>query len=178
MPKKIILTGAPSTGKSTILQLLIEKEYTCMEEISREIIREGQKQGIKNIFETEPLAFSELILNKRIEQYKTANALQCEVCFFDRGLPDVTAYLKNTGTNYKSNFDIAVKEHPYDIVFIFPPWKDIYTTDHERLESFENANKIHKALVEEYSKNNSKIITVPKASPKERLNFILKNCNV
>jgi len=177
MPKKIVLTGAPSTGKSTVINLLKQSGFMCMEEISREIIIEAQEKGIKNIFESNPILFSKSILEKRIDQYKQADNTNHKFCFFDRGLPDITAYLKNSKTSYDIGFDKAVQNFTYDIAFVFPPWEEIYTKDHQRFETFKQAQKVDLALLKEYKISTPKIIIVPKTTPKKRLDFILKHCN-
>ena len=69
MPLKVVLTGAPGTGKSTTLNLLIQEGFFCLEETSREIIKKAEQEGNKNMFLSEPILFSEAILNKRIEQF-------------------------------------------------------------------------------------------------------------
>jgi predicted ATPase len=36
--------------------------------------------------------------------------------------------------------DSACREHTYSKIFILPPWEEIYISDHERYENFEQAN--------------------------------------
>ena len=54
----------------------------------------------------------------------------------------------------------------------FAPWKEIYTTDNERYESFEESVKIDKFLFEVYDNLNYQIINVPFGTVDERTNFI------
>lgn len=177
MPQKIVLSGAPGTGKSTILSLLQQKGHFCLEEISREIIKEAEKMGSKKLFMSQPILFSRVVLGKRIIQYQQANNAKTTHTFFDRGMPDITAYLENRRIAYEETFKQSNKKYTYDTVFIFPPWKEIYTTDSERFETFEEAQLIHKAIVEEYKKTHQNIILVPKGTPQERLAFILNKCH-
>ncbi|HEX5742987.1 MAG TPA: AAA family ATPase, partial [Flavobacteriaceae bacterium] len=37
MQNKIVITGGPGTGKSTLINELIKRGYNCLEEISRDI---------------------------------------------------------------------------------------------------------------------------------------------
>ena len=69
MQKKIVLTGGPSTGKSTVLEELINRNYNCMTEISREVTLNARKNGVEQLFLTKPLLFSELLIEGRINQY-------------------------------------------------------------------------------------------------------------
>ena len=66
MQKKIVLIGGPGTGKSSVLKqsLNVVVSY-CMEEISREITIKAQKEGIDQLFLTEPILFSKLLLQGR-----------------------------------------------------------------------------------------------------------------
>ena len=45
--KRIVITGGPGTGKTTIINSLIESGYSCMEEVSRQITLEAQKNGVE-----------------------------------------------------------------------------------------------------------------------------------
>ena len=40
-----------------------------MEEISREVILEARKKGIEHLFVSSPILFSEILLEKRIQQF-------------------------------------------------------------------------------------------------------------
>lgn len=175
MSLKVVLTGAPGTGKSTTLNLLIEEGFFCMEEISREIIQKAEREGNKNLFLSDPILFSEAILNKRIEQFDAST--NTPFIFYDRGIPDVTAYLNYVKTPIPDFFSKALEQHVYDLVFVFPPWEEIYTTDSERFETFNQAQLIDKSISEEYLKKHSQIIPVPIGTPKERVAFILKKCH-
>ena len=49
MPKKsstALLIGAPSTGKTSVLQELEQKGFICFEEISRQVTQEARDEGI------------------------------------------------------------------------------------------------------------------------------------
>lgn len=174
MSQKIVLTGAPGTGKTTVLNLLRSKGHFCMEEVSREIIKEAEKMGSKKLFLSQPILFSKIILGKRIIQYQQANKNGKTNCFFDRGMPDITAYLNSIHTPVEETFKQSNHKYLYDTVFVFPPWEQIYTNDAERFETYQESLLIHKKIVEEYQKTHTNIIIVPKGSPEERLEFILK----
>src|SRR5690606_41583611 len=67
--KKIILfIGGPGTGKTSLINALQEKGYICYPEISRSVTLEAQKKGIDQLFLTEPLLFSELLLDRSEER--------------------------------------------------------------------------------------------------------------
>ena len=73
--EKVVLIGGPSTGKSSVLSELENRGFHCFPEVSREVIIEAQKEGIDQLFLTEPLLFSEKLLEGREKQYQEAYAL-------------------------------------------------------------------------------------------------------
>lgn len=170
--KKIVITGGPGTGKSTVIENLIEQQFTCMPEISRKVTQDAQKSGIDQLFLKDPLLFSELLLDGRIRQYRKADEMSDATIFFDRGIPDVLAYLNYLKTDFPREFMEKCAAHNYDIVFIMPPWKNIYKTDNERYESFNQALSIHDKLIEMYESLDYKPITVPPGHVKSRSEFI------
>ena len=87
--QKIVLIGGPGTGKSTVLNKLREKDFFCFDEVSREVILKAQKKGIEQLFLTEPLLFSEMLLEGREEQYLLAENRKENIIFLDRGIPDI-----------------------------------------------------------------------------------------
>lgn len=79
--QKIVLTGGPGTGKTTILEALTKQGYACKEEISRQVTQMARKNGIEQLFLKDPLLFSKLLLEGRIQQYKDAAKLACDFVF-------------------------------------------------------------------------------------------------
>ncbi|HET8839481.1 MAG TPA: ATP-binding protein [Flavobacteriaceae bacterium] len=173
--QKILLIGGPGTGKSSIISFLEKKGFHCLPEISREVIREAQKKGIEQLFLANPLLFSEMLLQKRIEQFREAESQAQPYVFIDRGIPDVSAYLDYIGNDYPEIFTKTNKAYRYDKIFVLPIWKEIHRTDDERYESHEQAVKIQKFLIATYVDLGYELISVPKTSIEERAAFILKN---
>ncbi|MFV0541587.1 MAG: AAA family ATPase [Aestuariibaculum sp.] len=173
MIKKVVIIGGPSTGKSAIVNELMARGFSCFEEVSRQVTLNAQKQGISQLFLEDPLLFSDLLLKGRQQQYNDALKLTDELVFFDRGIPDVVAYMDFIGTDYPKYFSDACKNAVYDAVFMLKPWKAIYTTDNERYESFEQALEIHENLTKTYEKYNYTLIDVPFDSVTHRTDFIL-----
>ncbi len=169
----IVIIGGPGTGKTTIIERLVQNGYCCYPEISRQVTAEAQKQGIEQLFLENPLLFSELLLEGRKKQFIDAQQEPHNFIFLDRGIPDVLAYMHYIGDSYPAFFETACREHIYSKIFILPPWKDIYVSDKERYENFEQAQLIHNHLVETYEKFGYELIEVPKDTVDKRILFIL-----
>ena len=169
----VVIIGGPGTGKTTIIDSLIAKGYCCYPEISREVTLEAKKQGIEQLFLENPLLFSELLLEGRKKQFYNAQKEPHDIVFLDRGIPDVLAYMHYIGDSYPSFFDQACREHIYTKIFLLPPWEEIYESDNERYENFEQATLIYNHLTETYQKYGYHLIEVPKGTVEERISFIL-----
>nr|WP_089660782.1 ATP-binding protein [Christiangramia echinicola] len=169
----MVITGGPGTGKSSIINRLEEKGEKCLHEISRQVTLEAKKQGIDQLFLEQPLLFSEKLLEGRLDQYLEAMEFNSDHIFLDRGLPDVVAYMDYFDTKYPEIFNKICQNNRYDLIFILPPWKEIYTSDNERYESYEEALKISSYLYSTYKRYGYNPIEVPKLSVEERTSFIL-----
>jgi len=173
MQKKIVLIGGPGTGKTSVLKQLKSTGFHCMEEISREITIKAQKDGIEQLFLTKPILFSKLLLEGRTKQYLKASISNSNMIFFDRGLPDIHAYLDYSNEKYPSYFKENSKKYRYDYVFIFKPWEKIFITDGERYESYKEAKIINTYIEKSYKDLNYSLIEVPFDTVENRSNFIL-----
>tara|TARA_R110000787_G_scaffold105825_6_gene213383 strand:+ start:2032 stop:2574 length:543 start_codon:yes stop_codon:yes gene_type:complete len=173
MQKKIVLIGGPGTGKSSVLNELESRNFFCMPEVSREVTLKAQQDGIQQLFLTDSLLFSKLLLEGRERQYIEASKKNDPVIFFDRGLPDVHAYMEYTNEEYPTYFMQKSLAYKYDHVFLFKPWEEIYISDNERYESFEEAQIIDTYLQKAYKELEYSIINVPFNSIEKRTDFIL-----
>lgn len=171
--QKIVITGGPGTGKSSIIRQLEKHGHECLHEISRQVTLEAQKQGIDQLFLEKPLLFSEKLLEGRKIQHREADMISATTVFIDRGIPDVLAYMNYFKTEYSPYFRDECLAHSYDKVFFLPPWEEIYQSDNERYESFKEACLISKHLFETYQTYGYTPIKVPELSVKDRISFIL-----
>lgn len=182
--KRIVITGGPGTGKTVLISSLEKKGFHCFHEVIRTMTLDALS-GIK--FEDQlvnPIAFvddaksfNDQLVNARLKHFKDGEAINKKHLFYDRGLPDVLAYM-----NYfeqaveKSYVDICSKNR-YDEVLILPPWEEIYVQDNERMENFEQACGIHYHLEKTYTELGYKPIQVPFGTIDERLLFVLELIN-
>ena len=171
--KKIVITGGPGTGKTSIINELKNRGYVCLDEVSRQITLKAREDGIDQLFLTQPLLFSELLLKGREDQFNEANTQNESVIFLDRGIPDVLAYMDFIGDAYPEKFVESCKNHNYDLAFILKPWQDIFVSDSERYENFNQAIEIHDNLLKTYSKYGYNLLDVPFDTVENRTDFIL-----
>ncbi|RMA64591.1 AAA family ATPase [Ulvibacter antarcticus] len=173
--KRIVITGGPGSGKTTLIHHLENKGYNCIHEISRDVIREAQQEGIEQLFLTNPLLFSQKLLEGRYKQFMSASENQKGLLFFDRGMPDVTAYMDYIGSHYPKNFSETCQTNRYDTIFLLPPWKSIYKQDNERYESYEEAEKVYDFLLKGYRNYNYEVIEVPTGPVQDRCEYIVQH---
>lgn len=178
--KKIVITGGPGTGKTSLIIALEKAGFFCFEEVIRTMTKNAKMQeGAHNfasnpiVSVSDPMDFNTRILEGRINQFKKEVENSNQTVFYDRGIPDVLAYMDFFSQQYGNNFKLACSEHIYDHAFILPPWKDIYISDNERYESFEEATNIHKCLEKTYMNYGYQLINVPFGNIQERTDFIL-----
>ena len=69
MENKIVITGAPGTGKTTIINQLKSLGYSCSDEISREIIAEQIAAGGDILPWKDLTVFSKSVFSLRKAQY-------------------------------------------------------------------------------------------------------------
>ena len=175
MAKKIVFAGGPATGKTTLIQTLELMGYACAQEVSRQVTLEARENGITQLFVSDPLLFSEKLLEGRVNQFKEAHKNKASLVFLDRGIPEVLAYLDRGNTPYPNHFTKACEDNQYDRVFIFPPWEEIYTSDNERYEDYQEALKIYPFLKAAYDRVGYESIILPKDTIENRISFVLEN---
>jgi predicted ATPase len=180
MQQKIVITGGPGTGKTSIIKELEKRNYFCYHEVIRELTLEAKEEGSLKDLSTNPIAkvddsmgFNLKILNGRIKQFNDSFNLKNEIIFFDRGVPDVLGYMDYFKQSYDNTFIKPCEENKYTRIIVLPPWEGIYVSDDERFESYEEAVEIHTALENIYKKFNYEILVVPFGTVEDRTNFII-----
>ncbi|MGB0788452.1 MAG: AAA family ATPase [Marinirhabdus sp.] len=177
-PKRIVLSGGPGSGKTTLINHIETKGHVCFHEISRAVTAAAQKEGTAQLFLARPLLFSEKLLEGRYSQFTEAGNFNAPCVFYDRGLPDVTSYMDYLGTRYPARFSQYCMQHRYDHVFLLPPWGAIYEKDNERYESFAEAEKIYSFLLKGYKKYNYAPTQVPTGTVAARTQFIFETLSL
>jgi predicted ATPase len=81
------------------------------------------------------------------------------------------------GIDYPNIYKEMSEKYRYYYVFMTPPWEEIYHTDNERYESFEQSLVIHNHLKKTYLELDYFILDIPRGNIKERIQFILNSIN-
>ncbi len=174
--KRVIITGGPGTGKTSVIEALGAEGYPYFKEQARATIKEQLDKGSDLVPWQNLVGFSALVQARQKEDFAAASEKQ--LTFYDRGIPDVLAYLHRENHYVKSLEDEARLYLYHPQVFITPPWPEIYRNDNERREDLGVMHSIHLALVNTYETIGYKVIEVPKTSLDARLEFIKGNLGV
>ena len=166
-----ILTGAPGSGKTAILDT-IGAELICVGEPAREIIAEQRAIGGDGTSDRNASLFVDLLLQRSIEKHVAAQIGTAPV-LFDRGVPDCIAYASVMGIDPSPSVRAAEQYRYRDEVFLLEPWEEIYTVDDERTMSFADTFPFHDALVDAYERAGYVMVEVPRGSVERRVAFIL-----
>lgn len=167
-----VLTGAPSSGKTTIIKLLEKKGYKVLYEIARVYIDQQLKKGktIQEIRKNE-ISFQKTILKLKVAYESKLNPK--EITFLDRAIPDSIAYNQLLGIPKDKYLEKTVKLTSYKKIFIFEKLE--FEKDYARTESLEEVERLEKLIEKEYKKLSFPILKVPKMSVEKRVKFILDN---
>ncbi len=167
-----VITGAPCSGKTTILNSLKEMGYEVIGEVARTHIDKLIAKGftIEDIRKDEKRFQNDVLDQKyKLEEYINKDKL----VFFDRGIPDSYAYFKFLGIKNEELLKKSLVNN-YKKVFILEPCP--YKKDYARTESEEDQIKLHELIQEAYKISGAKIINVPIfETKKDRVDFVLNN---
>jgi predicted ATPase len=169
-PDLVILTGAPGSGKTAILERL-RGEVATVPEPARPILAEQRASGGTGTPDRDPARFVELLLERSVEWHREASA-SGGLVLFDRGIPDCVAYAVHLGTDPEPSRRAADRYRYRTEVLLLAPWDAIYSTDDERRMSFEQTLAFHDALVDAYRRSGYELVEVPRAPLDERVAFV------
>jgi len=171
--KYYIITGAPSTGKSSVINELKNLNFKCYGEVAREIIKENKLNNLDIFPWINMREFSDMVYSR---MKITLEELPDDICFLDRSVVDLIGYMEFANEAVPAHYEYLAKAANYSKkVFFMPLWDTIYTNDEERKESIEEAKNIDINLRKAYSNLGFELIDVPQLSIKERAEFIIKS---
>ena len=168
-----VITGGPGSGKTTLLEQLRRRGFATVAEAGRAIIRDQLAVGGTAHHTADWALGAEVALAWEMRSYREA-ARNTGPVFFDRGIPDMVGYHPMMGRPTPAHFRAAAERFRYHrLVFVAPPWPEIYVNDAERKQDFAEALRSYDAVVVAYESCGYELVTLPKSTVDERANFVL-----
>ncbi len=122
--------------------------------------------------------YTELMLRRSIESFLEHTPAE-ELTFADRGIPDTLCYARLIDFATPEPIRRACAKYRYaPCVFIAPPWKEIYETDRERKQDFDEAGRTYEQMVRVYEEYGYKLLELPRLSPAGRADFVTYQLNI
>ena len=144
-PNKIVLTGGPGIGKTTLLNELKNQGYTIIPEAARMIIEEEQQRDTLCLPWKDIYAFQKKTADRILE---LEHSFSDSLILCDRGLTDGHAYASE-GRVPTPEIIIEEAIGRYEKVFILDQLST-YQTDDSRKESKEKATRMHRNIHKAY----------------------------
>ena len=167
-----VITGGPSTGKTTTINMLAERGYKTTIEHARHYIDTMRVKGqTVEELRSNKREFQLGVLDMQIEQEAAINPK--DLVFLDRAIPDALAYYKFLELEVDDILKEAMCKVNYKKIFILD--KLPLVNDYARLESENDQNQIHNLITEVYESLPFPVAHVPVLPPSERVDFILNS---
>lgn len=172
-PLRFILSGCSGGGKSTLLAELLARGFPVFDEPGRRIVREQQALGGSAVPWRDPESFASRAIHLARADYEAASEIKGPI-FYDRSLIDAISFLEELGRVSVNHAEMLVTHRYASLVFLVPPWREIFTKDDERQADFKDAVDEYERLLRFYPRYGYKTIIVPKAPVAVRADFVLR----
>jgi len=167
----IVLTGGPGAGKTTLLGELARLGHKTVDESARAIIAERLAKGLSR--RPAPLEFAREILARDIDQYERESKGPGWT-FFDRGPIEALGMVHAHAPFPEAELRYLLSKFAFsNPVFVLPPWEEIYTTDSERDQTFEESVRVHAEITGWYRRCGYAVHDVPRLPPERRAEHVL-----
>lgn len=171
MNRRVVVSGCSGGGKSTLLEVLAGRSFATVPEPGRRIVRDEMARGGTALPWIDMAAFATRALALAQADH-AAVAAAPDWVFFDRGVVDAAVAL--TACAEEPTLAPLVAGHRYHpVMFLAPPWPEIYVRDAERPKDFATAMAEYEQLARAYPALGYRVVTLPSASPEQRADFAL-----
>jgi len=154
--RKIVVTGGPCAGKTTVLERLKKAGYNIIPEVATSLLEGGYPPP--NPWSQEwQNGFQKAIFNRQLEIEKDIE----EDSIFDRGILDIAAYLEGGLDEFKSKYQVDPDElcRRYDTVIHLESlstlnsnmYVEMFSTNPHRIEPLERAQSVEGRMQEVWS---------------------------
>ncbi len=167
-----VITGAPSSGKTSVIDEFARRGYPIQSEVARELIEECLRHGM-TLAEIRGADYVQE-MQRKILRFKLAREMALDekkLVFADRGTPDSIVYFKLAGVDAKQAIDAS---HTYHYRAVFMLDRLPLVKDGVRTESDAEAEKIGDQIAAAYTALGYELVAVPVLSVPERVDYILQ----
>ena len=155
---RYVITGAPSSGKTSTLQAIAAHGYRTAYDPGRTYIEERLAEGetLEQI-RADNVAFQSAVLERR--QALERSLPTDEPVFLDCGVYDNVAFLRWGGTEPTLEQWQSIKPFKYDAVFLLE-FKEV-ERDHARTETNEDSRRMERLMREAYEEAGMEPVWIP-----------------
>lgn len=167
-----VVSGCSGSGKSTLLDALARRGEAVVPEPGRRVVQQELACGGDAL----PWANAQRFVERCVETARRdlESAVPGRRTFFDRSLVDAACAVARAGLAAPPGLDDALRNAPYArLVFLSPPWRDLFATDRERRHGFDDAVAEHDALGPACRGAGFEGVRLPQAPVEARVDFVL-----
>ncbi|MBL7914304.1 MAG: ATP-binding protein [Bacteroidia bacterium] len=167
-----VITGGPSSGKTTTVNILKDRGYITTIEHARHYLDTQRLKGrtVEEVRKNQ-IEFQTGVLEMQLEQEREISP-DVQV-FLDRAIPDALAYYRFLDLPVDQKLLDALANVSYKKIFILDYLPLV--TDYARTEDVKAQRQIHDLITEVYESLPFLIVKIPVLQPDQRVDYILNN---
>ena len=171
-PARVVITGAPGGGKSSLLAELQDRGFQTVPEVARAILRRPDGMQLR---EGDPHGFAKAMLEAERVSFEDSRP-SARPTIFDRGFPDIAGFLRIEELEIPPDLESACQTIRYDgPIFRAPAWRAIYQQDAQRIQSWQEAVTSDQAVCHAWQDYGYDVIDLPLCLIKERADFVVEH---
>lgn len=174
--KTVILTGAPFSGKTTLLKYFKKKGYKIIEESARFLINYNRRNNINILPWIDQDKFERLCFKHQLQKEKIIDTLKTDKpVIMDESVIDFAAYYLIRGLKIPSYLQKGIDKSNHNYIFILEVLPN-YKKDKNRPWTIEQIKDLQQNLINLYSNHYpaNKIHKIPALSVEKRFKLIEK----
>jgi predicted ATPase len=165
-----VISGAPSSGKTTVVEVLRARGMSTNPDITRAYIDEERAKGrTKEEVKADQEQFRRITFERMVMQAATLEPTEFMV--HDGGIPDCIAYRRLVGVEVGADVHRACQIFRYRSVLLFDPLQ--YQEDNVRTEDADFQRRLSPLLEDTYRELGYSVARIPQASLGARVRGVL-----